>query len=151
MSMIINQQTLTISCGDEVVTAERCSEGNDKELFNITVEYFRTGVCATRILTTESGKPFKSNLVLIYSYSIARTSQTSVLAFTMFLAIPQLKSHLCNVTKFDLSSGWMDVLSGSGDIINKTIDFKSHSLIMNQLMIREQNLDTTSFSVNFHG
>ena len=66
MSMIIKQQTLTISCGDEVVEAGRCSGGNAKELFKVTVEYFRTGVCATRIRPTESGKPFKSNLILIY-------------------------------------------------------------------------------------
>ena len=56
MSMIINQQTLTISCGDEVVTAERCLGGDDKELLKITVKEFKEGVCATRIQPIKSGK-----------------------------------------------------------------------------------------------
>ena len=60
MSMIIKQQTLTISCGDEVVEAERCSGGNDKELFNITVKEFQEGVCATRIQPIKTGKFFRN-------------------------------------------------------------------------------------------
>ena len=35
--------------------------------------------------------------------------------------------------------------------MNKTIDFKSHSLMINQLMIRESNPNTTLFYMNFHG
>ena len=64
MSMIINQQTLTISCGDEVVKAERCSEGNDAKIFNITVKEFRNGVCATRI------RPIKSSKSLVFDQTI---------------------------------------------------------------------------------
>ena len=59
MSMIIKQKTITISCGDEIRTAERCSGGNAKELFKVTVEEFKEGVCATRIQPIKTGKFFE--------------------------------------------------------------------------------------------
>ena len=98
MSMIISSESFTISCGDQVVEAKRCSDAGDTgpANFNITVEELKNGVCATRIRPK--------------------------------------------------NSGWINFHSGE----RKGIDFKSHSLFINQLMIREKNLDTTLFTVNFH-
>ena len=86
--MIISSESFTISCGDQVVEAKRCSDSGDTgpANFNITVEELRNGVCATRIRPN--------------------------------------------------NSGWIDVLSGEST--NRSIDFKSHSLLLNQLMIREK-------------
>ncbi|KAL5248759.1 hypothetical protein ACHWQZ_G017818 [Mnemiopsis leidyi] len=99
MSMIISSDSFKISCGDQVVEAKRCPEGEttEPEMFKITVKEFINGVCATRVRPIESG--------------------------------------------------WIDLLSGNN--IDRTIDLKSHSLIIHQLMIRERHSDSTQFSVNF--
>ena len=64
------------------------------------------------------------------------------------ITVAYLRNGVCATRFRPNNSGWIDVLSGDG--MKKSIDLKSHSLLLNQLMIRENNLDKTMFTVNFH-
>ena len=61
MSMIISLESFKISCGDQVVEATGCPEGKttEPEMFNISVQEFINGVCATRVRPIQSGESLK--------------------------------------------------------------------------------------------
>ena len=69
-------------------------------------------------------------------------------SFEFDIAVKELRNGVCATRIRPNNSGWIDVLSGESTV--RSIDLKSQSLLINQLMIRERHSDTTLFTVNFH-